>query len=41
MATFLDDLAPGQPIEAPAPLVPKISDDQVAAWKEKFSGGAA
>jgi methionyl-tRNA synthetase len=40
MATFLDDLSPGQPIQAPAPLVPKISDDQVAAWKEKYGGAA-
>lgn len=38
MATYLDQLDPGQPINAPEVLFAKITDDQVAQWKERFGG---
>ena len=36
MAQELDDLEPGQPIQAPEVLVAKISDEQVEEWKARF-----
>jgi len=36
MAVLLDDLSPGQPIKAPEALIAKISDEQIAEWKERF-----
>jgi hypothetical protein len=38
MKVLLDDLSPGQPVKAPDVLVPKISEEQVMAWKERFGG---
>src|SRR5262249_2152049 len=41
MAQELDDLAPGQPIQPPEVLVAKISDEQIAEWKERFGGATS
>jgi len=40
MARELDQLEPGQPITPPEVLVTKIADEQVAALKIQFGGGA-
>ncbi len=34
----LDVLAPGHPFTVPAPLFRKLTDDDVAAYKERFGG---
>ncbi len=36
----LESLPPGHPLTAPQPLFSKIEDSEVAAWKDRFSGGA-
>jgi len=41
MAQLLDDLTPGQPIKAPEVLVAKITEEQVAEWKQRFGGTGA
>jgi methionyl-tRNA synthetase len=41
MREFLGVLEPGRAIEVPEVLFPKIADEQVAEWKERFSGRAA
>jgi methionyl-tRNA synthetase len=38
MAEELDQLEPGQPIRAPEVLFAKITDEQIAAWTERFGG---
>jgi methionyl-tRNA synthetase len=38
MNVFLDQLDPGQPIEAPDVLFAKITDEQIAEWKTRFGG---
>jgi methionyl-tRNA synthetase len=41
MAEFLDGLTPGQTIHPPDVLFAKITDDQIAAWEERFGGPEA
>jgi methionyl-tRNA synthetase len=38
MAKALDELEPGQPIQAPEVLFTKITDEQVAELKVRFGG---
>jgi methionyl-tRNA synthetase len=38
MASFLNQLEPGDPIRPPEVLFAKISDEQIAAWKARFGG---
>jgi len=38
MSEELDQLEPGQPINAPDVLFAKITDEQIAAWTERFGG---
>jgi methionyl-tRNA synthetase len=40
MAEELDQLEPGQPITPPDVLVAKITDEQVAEWKQIFGGAS-
>ncbi|MEJ0041460.1 MAG: hypothetical protein WDM81_04340 [Rhizomicrobium sp.] len=40
MADFLDQLEPGQAVAAPNVLFAKITEEQVAQWRERFKGGA-
>jgi methionyl-tRNA synthetase len=41
MAEALDELEPGQPIHSPDVLFPKLTDEQVADWKNRFGGSAS
>ncbi|MBV9541793.1 MAG: methionine--tRNA ligase [Alphaproteobacteria bacterium] len=41
MAQYLDQLEPGQPINPPEVLFAKITDEQVAEWRARFSGTSA
>jgi methionyl-tRNA synthetase len=41
MAEALDELEAGQPIRSPDVLFPKLTDEQVADWKNRFGGSAA
>jgi methionyl-tRNA synthetase len=41
MAVFLDQLEAGQVIHPPEVLFAKITDEQIAAWKERFGGDDA
>jgi methionyl-tRNA synthetase len=41
MAHLLNDLTPGQTINAPEVLVAKITDEQVAELKARFGGASA
>jgi methionyl-tRNA synthetase len=41
MAQFLDQLDAGQPIHPPEVLFAKVTDEQVAEWRARFSGAAA
>lgn len=41
MHTFLDQLDIGLPVRAPDVLVPKITDEQITEWQQRFAGDAA
>jgi methionyl-tRNA synthetase len=38
MAEFLDGLTPGQAIHPPEMLFAKLTDEQIAAWEQRFGG---
>ncbi len=38
MAQFLDGLTPGQPIQPSDVLFAKLTDEQIAAWEQRFGG---
>ena len=41
MAEFLDGLTPGQAIHPPDVLFAKLTDEQIAAWEQRFGGATS